>query len=79
MCCTVSNGTSNVGYLGQEKTSLYIEPSDIRVKRFEQRKSSVMIFAVDASVAVRISACQKLKAQSNYCSLTATPTEQKSP
>lgn len=31
------------------KTSLYIEPSDIRVKRFEQRKSSVMIFAVDAS------------------------------
>lgn len=32
-----------------KKTSLYIEPSDIRVKRFEQRKSSVMIFAVDAS------------------------------
>ena len=33
----------------KEKTSLYIESSDIRVKRFEQRKSSVMIFAVDAS------------------------------
>ena len=33
----------------KKKTSLYIEPSDIRVKRFEQRKSSVMIFAVDAS------------------------------
>jgi magnesium chelatase subunit D len=32
-----------------KKTGLYIEPSDIRVKRFEQRKSSVMIFAVDAS------------------------------
>ena len=33
----------------KKKTSLYIDPSDIRVKRFEQRKSSVMIFAVDAS------------------------------
>ena len=32
-----------------QQASLYIEPQDIRVKRFEQRKSSVMIFAVDAS------------------------------
>ncbi len=31
------------------KRGLYIEPADIRVKRFEQRKSSVMIFVVDAS------------------------------
>lgn len=31
------------------KAGLYIEPADIRVKRFEQRKSSVMIFVVDAS------------------------------
>ena len=31
------------------KTSLYIEQQDVRVKRFEQRRSSVMIFAVDAS------------------------------
>jgi magnesium chelatase subunit D len=34
---------------GQVKHGLYIETSDIRVKRFEQRKSSVMIFVVDAS------------------------------
>ena len=33
----------------QTKRGLYIEASDIRVKRFEQRKSSVMIFVVDAS------------------------------
>lgn len=34
---------------GSAKRGLYIEPADIRVKRFEQRKSSVMIFVVDAS------------------------------
>lgn len=34
---------------GITKRGLYIESADIRVKRFEQRKSSVMIFVVDAS------------------------------
>lgn len=34
---------------GETRRGLFIEPSDIRVKRFEQRKSSVMIFVVDAS------------------------------
>ena len=34
---------------GITKRGLYIESADIMVKRFEQRKSSVMIFVVDAS------------------------------